>query len=343
MLNTDTYPHIINKLHALYEPHGLALFQRHGATYPLTVRYTNLEVPPDSVLSPHPPSELWTRDDLPIYDDELVPRYKAEGRRLFNGVTFALDRFNDNVDGHSVRLHAKLGRYFDFISSSLAMEQEFLQGDLHPMRDRLHTQVPPADVWRTGAGRSAALGAGVLTVFKHPDGNYRLIVIQRSAQTADKPGAYHVAPAFIFQPTGLEYPSSEWSIERQIKREYLEELFNVTEMEDGGVDPAEVPAAQELETMLDSGQASLHFTGFSMNMITTQVSFCALLLIHQPGWFQEHMGSTWEVGNLQVLPFATDADVLAHLPPDFHIRVTPNGAAALWLGVDRARALLRTG
>ncbi len=341
MLTAETYPHIIDKLRALYEPHGLTLLQRHGATYPVTVRHPDLNVPADGILSPAVPSVELTRDDLPVYDDTLVPRLKADGRRLFNGVTFAFDRLEENVDGQPVRLHAKLGRYFDFIASSLAIEQEFLRGDSHPLRDAMHAAVPPADLWRTGAGRSAAIGAGVLTVFKHDDGPYRLILIQRSAQAADKPGAYHVAPAFIFQPSALDYPAAEWSFAAQVKREYLEELFNVPEMEGGGADHTQVPEARELDAMLADGRASLHFTGFSMNMLTTQVALCALLLIHQPGWFQAHMGATWEVSGLQALPFATDAEFLAHVPPDFPVRVTPNGAAALWLGVDRARKLLQ--
>lgn len=332
---TDTST--LQTLHDLYAPHGIAPYERGGRRYPFHLAYTDASPAHiDDVLATEPPRTYLNRDGVCIYDAEAVATVQAAGRRVYNGVTFTFDR----LETEPLRLHGSLGGYFDHIGACIPLEDELEAGGPTPLRDRLHSVTPPGKLLYSGTGRGVAIGMGTLTVYKHSDGDYRALIIRRSANTAHKPGAFHVVPAFILQPSAEDYPGAEWSLAAQIKREYLEELFNVTEQEDGGVDYATVPAAQQYDAMLADGRAELHFTGFSLNLLTTQVSVCSLLLIHDEGWHRQPMGDTWESGGLYSVPIATDERLLAALPGDI-AQMTPNGAASLWCGVDRARKIVR--
>ncbi len=333
-MRADQYPDVIVRLYMMYLHHGIKAYERQTIVYPFVAAHTNLDVPLDSILSRRPPQTIRTRSTLPFYDDTLVPQLQAQGKRVYNGVTFA---FKQLTETNGVpRLHAELGSYFDHISTCVALENEFVAGGSTPWRDALHATVSPAQLMTNGAGRSAALGVGVLTVFKTSAG-YRLLLAERSANTAHKGGSYHVAPAFIFQPSAKSYPAHEWKLSYQIKREYVEELFDEAEME-AGSDFKQAPAAQQLDAMLADGRAALHFIGIAMNLLTTQVAVCALLVIHDEDWFSERIGSAWEMNGVHTIRFQTDLMVLAGLRGEYY-RLTPIGAAALWLGVDRAREM----
>jgi hypothetical protein len=323
-MQPETYHRIIQALRTYYAPHGVELFRRHDADYPFALLGTDLT----QTLAPEPPRAQIGRADLPFYDERLIERLRANGAHLFNGRTFIYNGLTD--DG---RVRGALGWYFDYVATCIALEEELLAGGSTPLRDRLHAAVPPADMLTSGAGRSASMGVGVLTVFRTSAG-YRALLVRRSGKTAHKPGAYHVLPAFTLQPSRADYPAHEWDLAAQIKREYLEELFGAEEMNGG-----DHPAGQQLDAMLADGRAELHMTGALVNLMTTHVALVALLLIHDESWYSTSAGNTWETGERLLLPFETDADALAVLPPNAYMNMAPTGAAALWLGVSKARAL----
>ncbi|MEL6150295.1 MAG: hypothetical protein AAFR56_11785 [Chloroflexota bacterium] len=331
-----TQPDILQRLHSIYAPHGAPPYKRGGSSYPFHLAHTDANPAHiNDVLSLEPPYRPLNRDSVFIYDADAVADVQAAGRRVYNGITFTFERLEQDP----LRLYATLGGYFDHIGACIPLENELTTGGDTPLRDRLHSVTPPDRLLYSGRGRGVAIGMGTLTVYKHTDGDYRALIIRRSANTAHKPGAFHVVPAFILQPSGVDYPASEWSLTTQIKREYLEELFNVQEQENGGADYEAIPAAQQYDAMLADGRAELHFTGFSLNLLTTQVSVCSLLLIHDETWHRQPMGDTWESGGLYSLSIATDEAVLAAIPGDM-AQMTPNGAASLWCGVDRARRIV---
>lgn len=325
-MTPETYHHTIQALQARYAPHGITLYERHGADYPFALIDANL----NAILAPDPPRTHIQRGDLPIYDASIIQQLKANGAHLFNGVSFVFDGLT--ADG---RVRGALGSYFDHLATCIALENELMAGDDTPLRDQLHAAVPPPRLLTSGAGRSAAIGAGVLTVFRTPD-SYRALVVQRSHKTAHKPGAYHVIPAFTMQPSRADYPAHEWDFAAQVKREYLEELFGAEEMGSG-----DHPAAHQLDAMLADGRAELHTTGALINLVTTHVALAALLVIHDENWFSGSLGATWETGRLHALRFGTDAAVLDQLPENGYMNFAPAGAGAFWLGVSKARDILK--
>ena len=325
-MHIATYNNLMDTLTNRYAPHGLHLYTRNGHTYPFVVLHTDPTVSLTDILSQDPPHTIKTRDALPIYHEQTVADIRAAGGTLYNGTTFAFQR----LEGTPPRLHATLGRYFDHLSTCVALENEFIAGE-SALRDQLHQTISPAEMLTCGDGRSAALGVSVLTAYRAKDG-YRALVVERSGKTAHMPNALHVLPAFQFQPSGDDYPAAEWDVTRQVKREYAEELFDVPETADAQASPA----VQQLEAMLAAGTAEIRYSGIVFNPMTTHLSICVLLLIHDPDWHTTlDTRPTWETQTRYRLPVTDDASVLAGLPPNAQYRFAPSGAAALWLGIDQ--------
>jgi hypothetical protein len=334
-MDQQAYNRMIQVLQQWYESAGVPLYRRGATVYPFHVIPAHKQ-PLDSLLSTDPPATR--HQDFAFYDAGHLQTLRARGQRLYNGVTFAFAQ----LDRAPLRLHAQIGRYFDHVATCMALENELLAGPPFPLREQLHQQVAPSAIATTGAGRSASLGVSVLTVFGDGDG-YRALLAQRSAQTAHMPGRYHVLPAFMFQPSAAETATRDWSLRDHILREYAEELFNVTEAEHGG-DSTPHPAYRQLQAMLTTGEAALYLTGITVNLQTTHISVCVLLLVHRTEWYQrlrEQPAMMWETQHVITPPVATDADLLAAVPANFHRLLAPNGAAALWLGVDTVRAILQ--
>lgn len=337
-MQPEIYHQAIHKLQTIYTPHGVNLYTRGDNIYPFTMNYTDLDIPLDGTLATELPQTSVSREELPFYDETLVASLQAQGKRLYDGVTFRFEHINQD----SLQVHAQLGSYFDHLTTCMMLEDELVGQNTFPYRDKLHEIVPPAELMVNGQGRSVALGVGTLIVFRHQDGSYKLIVTQRSADTAHKGGALHVAPAFIFQPSSKKYPPQEWGLTYQIQREYVEELFDVEEMETGNANFAQSAPAQAFAKMLRDGRATIHLTGMVLNLLTTQVAFCTLIVIHNEKWFEQiHGNGGWEMSNLYTASIATDEQLLASLPTNAFMNFTPIGAAAMWLGVDRARRILK--
>lgn len=331
-MNITTYHTLIERLENFYSPHGINLYRRNGVLYPFIVESVRLEHVND-LLASQTPHDLITRDELPIYNEAVLTQIQQSGRRVYNGQTFAFDR----LDLNPPQLHARLGTYFDHLATCFALEDELLHGETN-LRQKMHANLPPEDVMRFGWGRSAAIGVNTLIVARSGAG-YVALFSQRSAHTALRPGEFHVIPAFTFQPLDEDDRATSWDLEAQILREYVEELFDAPEAEHGG-DISGHPHYLELNAMLADGRASLEPTGMMINLITTHVSVGALLLIHDPEWVTNRVGQLrtgWETQRLLQLPIETDNALLAALPDDAYVQMSPNGAATLWLGVDRAR------
>ncbi|MEO0561981.1 MAG: hypothetical protein AAF125_07705, partial [Chloroflexota bacterium] len=300
-----------------------------------------LSTPLDELLTPAPPRLPVERTTLPFRDERAIIKTRESGATLFDGVTFAFDA----LDLDTPRLGARIGSYFDHMATCVALEWELLEGGATPHRDALHAVLAPSDVMTSGAGRSAAIGVNTLVVYRDENAYYALIG-QRSNETAHKPGALHVLPAFTFQPSQRDYPYYEWGLTYHIIREYLEELYGVPEAEQGttpsSITATEHPAKARLHDMVRAGAASLELTGMTCNLMTTHVSVCVLLLIHAPSWVDDYreQSLTWETQTVYEVPIATDSVIVDTLPHDAYLNFAPNGASAFWLGVDRARERL---
>ena len=339
----DSQAKLIDTLWSLY---GERLYSHGGQTFPVIVlpaapdQHTDV----DSVLVTDYPRAFVDRSTFAFYDSGHLQNRLRTRPGMTDNPTYIMERMQSNP----LRIQAKLGRYFDMMATCDALDWElrdFASGrrDDLPHREQLHALVSPEALLYDGRGRSGVIGVAVLTVFNH-EGRYRAIVAQRSSALATGAGLYHVVPAFVFQPSGPEsFYAAEWSVRHHICREFGEELFAMPEY--GQWQSAQTadyfhehPAVAELRAMLEDGRAELFLTGIAFNLLSTRPEICAALLIHDPEWYRQseeqlQQALSTERQETRYIPI----DTLDRLPDDLHIRMTPQGAAALWLGLERVR------
>jgi len=302
----------------------------------------------DSVLG-DAPKQVLTQDDMAFYNQAFLQTLKNSGRKLFNGTTYIQKR----IRRKPLRVSGEFGKYFDMMATCAALDQELKDAADSkllrvPSRSQLHRHLPADQAMINGSGRSAAIGVACLTIFNH-EGTYKAILARRSAQAATDPLHFHVLPAFIFQPSDEHghFPE-EWSVEHQVYREYLEELFGMDEVAPDRYDYFyEHPAMQHLQNLIAAGEAELYLTGIAINLLTLRPEICVLLLIHTPEWYptitapDSHIPMNTHAeahgGTVELVPIDTDENLLNALPPDLHLNMPPQGLAGLWLGVDQAR------
>lgn len=334
---------IADFLHQLYQDaEGYTAFERHGQRYPVAVFYPHPDQinNVDSLLVATPPhTQEQTFDFLArAHLDHLL----ASGRRLEDKPTFVLDHLETTP---YLKISARVGTYFKMLMTCDALDVEMRAYFANPTGGALpyRSTIQRRDVLINGTGRSATIGMTTLVVFQQ-NGAYHTLVGQRSGQTAIEPGRFQVIPAGVFQPVSEDI-AGEWKLSQHLEREILEELFGLPEPHPPIANPryfAEHPAYLHLQNLIAQGQASLHLAGVAMNLLTLRPEICTVLLVRDPHWITSlPLEGSWEVGQqLHFAPIAADADILACFPPDFANRMTPQGSAALWLGVDLARQLL---
>lgn len=334
----------------LTQTYGDKLFVRNGERYPVMVfpsEQAQHDVV-DSILTPDDPREFVDPETFPIYDADHLAELRRT-RDVTNGMSYVLHRLSFDP----LTVEARLGHYYDMLATCDALDQElrsYARGEQDglPHREQFHAAITPEEALYSGAGRCAIIGVATLTVFNH-ERTYKAIVAKRSNRLAVGAGLYHVVPAFVFQPSGPEaFYSAEWSLKHQILREFGEELFAMPEFAEwDGVTIAnyfyDEPPVHELLTMLDNGHAALHLTGVAMNLLTLRAEICTLLVIHDPDWY-----ARWK-DELRAALFTERQETLyvpvddtSALPDNLPMQMTPHGAAALWMGIDRVKELVQS-
>lgn len=300
----------------------------------------------DSILSEAIPATHIDSSSLAVYDRAHLQRLMDSGAQLTDDIAFIAD----TLSYEPLQLSAKLSRYFDMIATCDALDQElraYARGerDSAPLRDSFHAVIATEEIFHSGRGRAAIIGAATCTVFSK-DGADHVIVVQRAQNLATGAGLYHVLPAFVLQPTGPEsFYAVEWSLKHQLLREFGEELFGLPEYHqwqnpDGPTYFYQHPAVADLREMLADGRASLYLTGSAMNLLTLRPEVCMLLKIRDAGWYERwqnylHDAAETERQQTHYIPL----DTLDGLPQDLPYRLTPQGAVSLWEGIRLARTL----
>jgi hypothetical protein len=291
----------------------------------------------------------------------LTPEEHERRSRMWDGATFALSRMTLTERGTVAGLSGYVGSYFAMVDSAMRIDREAQQAQPgladHPIRRAILSQfATPMDCLLNGGGVSAAIGGATLVVFMRA-GVPHMICPKRSSAVADQPGKYHVVPSFIFQPASAEQGEAGASIERRVDhnvfREYLEELFSVSEAHLRA--PSAVyghPNMRYLQTLLGEGRAHLLVTGAAFNLMNHRPEICTLLLIRDDDWFAAQSDeSTAATRGLAPLKFNAEFDgsVGAAVLPMADGRwasiydpsaITPSGAAAIALGVRCAAETL---
>jgi len=346
-LDERDYKNLTDYLQRLY---GCQPFTRAGIEHPVHVfaPEAGQVYAVDSLLAsrlPHEPQER----AFPAYDDSTLRDLLNRKPGLRNGSTFILQEIREKP----LQLHGAMGRYFDMLATCAALEGELraaAQGWMHARkRATYHRHVQPEQSLHSGRGRSAAIGISTLTVFN--DGAcYRALLARRSSATALDEGMFHVLPAMMFGPTTAEFKDPrEWSVQHQIFREILEELYNLPEQHQ----PSRwdyfygQPALRRLQAMLAAGSAQLCATGILLNLLTLRPEIATVLIVHDPTWLQPSgkpagtlalsINDETMPGTVIAAPINSDRDFLRHFPRALHLQMPVHATAAMWLGIDRAR------
>lgn len=349
-MHPDFYIKLIDRLRG----YGYTPFKG-GDGQPYAVQLVTPDLPAgqradiDTLLAGVVPHETVSAGEMLAHDPAHLTALLAQKPHLTNGLSFVFDRFTQNGGGLS--LHARLGRYYDMLATCDALDQEMQRHIEHgtdtPLRDRLHTTHDPLHLLHNGRDRSAVIGVATAIVFPK-DGHPTTIIGRRAGSLATDPGRYHVLPAFVFQPSGPpDLIAGEWSLSWQILREFGEEAFAMPEFADWP-EPvtradyfADYPPVADLRAMLADGRAVLELTGVVVSLLTLRPEVCAVLVIYDEGWYprwRAELDAAMHTERQETLYLPVMDDTA--FPADLHTHGVPQGMAAFWLGVARARELL---
>jgi hypothetical protein len=352
------------------------LLKRGGIRYPLVVfpAASPQIYDPESVL--HFPLIKTSpgENDFVVRDAGYRRLLEKTGKKIENRPTFIIHSLHTSG---KISLHCMLGNYYDGLDTCYALEWELttaiakksvanstervLKNFDAGLPWRAKTNLHCADPVKWGSGRSAFIGISVLICYR--DGNdYHLWLQKRSDSTVTSgAGLYHVIPSFVFQPAS-GFPDQEYSILHNLKREYLEELFHRAEP---GITEGDCRYFYNdkrllyLEKLITDEQAGIYLSGIAVNLLNLRPEICLLLIISSKAWYSFHsqnesseqrfdLNTEWapltqiaenESESIGRLPVNYTDEVLCdkfRLGPG---RITPAGAAALWLGLDLLRNL----
>ena len=300
----------------------------------------------DSVLGRFPQEHI-TQDQLSIYNYGYLHTLQNSKRHLYNGTTFIFKQLRK----HPLRIEAHYGTYYDMLATCAALEQEILDATRSrllrlPQRSQYHRNISPSQALTHGRGRSAAIGVAVLVVFNDA-GTYKALLSRRTAHHATRPNAYHLLPAFIFQPMKQTAHPQEWSIRYHVYREFLEELFGMTENSSRSI--YEHPALVDLQKMEDNESAGLYLTGIAMNLLTLRPEICITLVIQDPDWWKRiHRSGTELLLNtsaeaqedLLLVAIMDPEQLRSALPASIESMMVPQAVVAFWEGLKIARQII---
>ena len=320
------------KSEALMESHELArhLESRYrcqalefaGRLFPATVLWsaeTQL-ISPDSLLGDFDdnfPGEINESPTMSPSDYAQARAYikgKLEaGPIKYEGVDYRMTRID--LNGRIPRVHGGYGRYYDAILTQYAMEWELRRalalatgrdavatlskpGTL-PLREAVEaTRNPVLD----GRGRCAALSVSTLFVFSRENHFYSLLR-RRSAEVSVSPRMFHVVPSGMFE---MRDRDERWSIEMNIWRELLEEVYD--EKQEQGTGSPEImdyikakPPIGTLIKMIGDGSAELGVTGICCDLLMLRPEICTVLFVPDPAFLREkQINLNWEYENLDM-------------------------------------------
>ena len=171
----------------------------------------------------------------------------------------------------------------------------------------------------------------------------------------------------MFTPASLALEEEYYKggVIANIWREYLEEVFSRKEPEIGQDDWRYIYGDERLKFLLkliEAGEAQLYFTGVAVQLLNFLPAICSLLLIRTPKWHKFHLEGpsdmrfnlNAEYASHEELPeiLETGKKAITRIPyseDDNELmrylqvaNVVPEGAAAIWLGVDAMRRILKT-
>lgn len=350
------------------------LLERCGKTYPVIIfpAATAQIYDTESVLGAPLERTYRRENDFFVRDSTFRRMLEQTGKKLENRPTFTLRSLNASG---KVTIQCDLGYYYDGLDTCYALEWELLTGLIKkplagfsqhdfnalmarlPLREKTHLHCPDPVI--SGIGRSAFVGISALICYKDGDDYYLLLRKRSGTEVAVDTNMFHIIPSFVFQPA-TSFIEQEYSVVHNLKREYLEELFDRTEPEKIEGDYRYFYNDKRLvllEKLITEKEADIYFTGVAINLLNLRPEVCLLLLIKSGHWNFYHSQDQGEENRFHFCAeWATitrhqgnPSELISRIPLDDTDdslcdkfspgKIAPAGAAALWLGLDLLRQL----
>jgi len=246
------------------------------------------------------------------------------------------------------------GLYYDNILTQYALEWELKKAIIEGINDFSHLSIQNTLPLReaiedfgnpliVGTGRCTAITFSTLVVFKRSDGDLYTIIARRSHAVGVSPGLHHVVPAGMFEAPNI---GDKWSIQENIWRELLEELYD--ENEQIGCGKSEIkdyireqPPINLLIKLIDEGAAELVITGICCDLLNLRPEICTLLYVPDSTFVESRkMILNWEyennkeIGNFAI-PWKQLSGHLKYLASTGSL--VPSGAACISLAQNWLR------
>lgn len=146
-----------------------------------------------------------------------------------------------------------------------------------PLRRRI---ADPFDL----AARPALLSIGTLTIRRDPIDGHRIYLHKRDAKAVASGPGLHIVPSGIFQPAGLAlaHQANDFSLWRNIQREYSEEFLGHPEHDGNSVDPIDYEQDEPFRSFAaarDAGDFRIFATAVALFPLTLWAELLTIAVI----------------------------------------------------------------
>lgn len=303
------------------------------------------------------------------YGEKYLKYLKRIGTKIWDGKTYKLKKIKKEDE---IKMECQVGSYFNMLKSCDALEYElYLNFDKVekkgiiklPLRSRL---ISKGEIINQLSGRSPAISISVLIIYREND-NFRTFIRKRSREVGADKDIMHIVPSFMFQPVS-GWIKEEYSIRHNIYREYLEELFNKTELvyhsgEYGYDYFYEDDNLKYLIELEKKGDAKFMLSGISIDLLKLRPEIMTVLLINNPEWiYNQSRGKklkkfklgvlriNWEFDNISLYKNKKYGGIISlnlgkdlNIPEDILMPniLSPFSAAAIITGLEIAKSELK--
>jgi transcriptional regulator with XRE-family HTH domain len=216
----------------------------------------------------------------------------ARPKLLDNRVSYRL--LDVEWTGTGGRLGFGYTSYFETFDVCEAAAHEFAAGWLRAGRKRPSLAdlalrrliADPCDL----AARPALLSIGTLTIRRDPIDGHRMYLHQRDASAVAAGGStLHVVPSGAFQPAGLApaHQAKDFSLWRNIQREYSEEFLGNPEHDGNCVEPIDYERDEPFRSFgaaRDAGDLRIYATAVALFPLTLWVELLTIAVIEAPAF-----------------------------------------------------------
>lgn len=246
--------------------------------------------------------------------DEFLKAVRISQPKIYNKPTFAVNHFDKTtgdmtcyISNYFKALYHCDNHYYQVVGNypgynSNNIEEYTNSHSIATWAEELKSVVIGNDF----KNLELSLGSSCLFIYNTESHGYQALLAKKS-QGANGFNDFHVIPASMLQPVGnnpLNY-HLELNIKIQVIRELAEEVFNYPEATGSHANNLideiySYPEISHLESLLKSGEAEFHVTGFYLDLFRLRPEILSTIIIHDKEWAKEHFGAFKVLGNWEI-------------------------------------------